>query len=147
MATTQHQLLNKLNKLNMKDSQTIRFTLHCFRAFGLYPLDIQSDISRSLHLKVNTSWYIYAMIVALINFVNVVEVIVKPNWAISNFHGLVSYARLILVSLDSLICYTESLYHIRLHVDFFETIAQLDVLLKKFKIKVSCKQLRLWVND
>lgn len=130
----------------MKESKTIRFTLYCFRAFGFYPLDIQSDTSNSLHLKMNTSWYIYAVIVTLINFVDLVEVIVKPNWEISTFHGLVSYARLILVSLDSLICYTESLYNIRLHVDFFETIAQLDALLRKFKVEVSCKRLRFWVS-
>lgn len=129
----------------MKESHQIRFILSCYRAFGFYPLDIQSDSSNSLHLKINTSWYIYATIVTLISFINVVEVTVQPNWDISSFHGLISYTRLIMVSLDALICYMETLRNIRLHVEFFEIIAQLDAVFRKFKIRVSFKRLWLWV--
>lgn len=131
----------------MKDPQTIRSVLHCFRAFGFYPFDVQMDSSTSLHLKMNSRWYIYATIVAVVNFINVVDVTVKPHWDISNFHGLVTYIRLILVSFDALICCTETLYNVRRHVDFFETIARLDVVLEKFNVKVSCKRLRLWVRS
>lgn len=128
----------------MKESQQIRLILCCFRAFGFYPFDIQSDSSKSLHLKRNTSWYIYATIVTLISFMNVVEVTVKPNWDVSSFHGLISYTRLILVSLDALICFMETLQNICLHVKFFEIIAQLDAVFRKFKIRVSFK--RLWLS-
>lgn len=85
------------------------------------------------------------MLVALINLVNVVDVSVTPNWDISNFHGLVSYTRLIMVSFDALICYTETLSSIRLHTEFFKTLTKLDVVLKTFKAKVSYKRLNFMV--
>lgn len=130
----------------MKDSQTNRLILGSFRAIGYHPFHIQIDSLRSFHLKLNTSWYILALIITLINFGNVVQVTVQPNWSLKNFHGLVSYTRLILVSLDSFICYMETLWNTRSHVEFFETIAQLDVVLGKFQLKASCKRLSPWVN-
>lgn len=139
--------INNFHILNiMKESQNIRLILYSFRVFGFYPFDIHSDSSNSLHLKQNKRSYIYAMIVTLINFINVVEVTVKPKWEISNFHGFVSYTRLIMVSFDALVCCMESLFNSRLHVEFFETIAQLDAALIKLKIRVSCIRLRLWVK-
>lgn len=128
----------------MKESKVLRYIIYFFRASGFCPVDVRSDFSKPLFLKINISWCIYTMLVTLMNLINVVDVM-TPNWDISNFHGLVSYTRLIMVSLDALICYTETLSSIRLHTEFFETLGKLDAVLKKFKIKVSYKRLQFWV--
>lgn len=130
----------------MKELRTIRFILHCFRAFGFYPFDIAYGPSRNLHLKPNVIWYIYSTLVTLIMLSNMIQVTVQPYWDVSQFHALVSYSRLIMVSLDAVVCYAETLCNVRWHVDFFETIGQLEKVLKKFQLELSCKRLGFWVK-
>lgn len=128
----------------MRGSQTIRYILYCFRATGFYPFVIQTDSSDYLHLKKNIGWYIYTLCVTLIHLINLVDA-TNPQWELSNFYALRSYVRLILVSVDILVCYVEILSNTHVHIAFFETITKVDAVLKKFKIEVSCKCLCFWV--
>lgn len=130
----------------MKEPETIRLILCSFRAFGFFPYSIRFDAGEYFHLKLNVRWYIYAIIFALMNLANVVQNALYPHWDIVNFHVAVTCTRLILVALDSLVCYVETLFHIRWHIDFFETIARLNSVLTKLSLKICSKRIRLWVK-